>query len=311
MITRAVCPVLVGRETEISSLEDALLAACRGEGNVVVLAGDAGMGKTRLAAEVSRRARAIRATVMDGACSEAELSLPYLPFVEAIGKYLATGDVERLGEELGPARRVLAQVFPQLGPDPISQPLTTDGTQAKLRLFEAIVTLLEVVAAESGLLLVLEDLHWADTSTHELLDYLARRLKTNPILVLATYRHGELHRRHPLHPTIQGWLRSGLATIVELEPMTLEGVAGMVSAIFDEPTRDDTRDFFHARCEGNPFVLEELLKVALDRGDVYLTDAGWARRALVHAIRLPRGKCSRNMSTACGAAKVGPVQAAR
>jgi class 3 adenylate cyclase len=286
MITRAVCPILIGRETELSRLEDALLAACRGDGNVVVLAGDAGMGKSRLAAELARRARTIRATVMEGACSEAELSLPYLPFLEAIGKHLGSAEVDRIGEQLGPARRVLAQLFPQLGQDSPSQAAEPDGTQAKLRLYEAIVALLELVAAESGLFLVLEDLHWADASTHELLDYLARRVRANPILVLATYRRGEVHRHHPLHPTVQGWLRSGLAAMVELEPLPPDGVARMVSAIFDEPIRDDTRDFFHSRCEGNPFVLEELLKVALDRGDVYRTEAGWERRALAD-ISLP------------------------
>ena len=287
MITRAVCPVLVGREAEVSTLEDALLAACRGEGSVVVLTGDAGMGKTRLAAEVARRARTIRATVIEGACSEAELAMPYLPFLEGIGRYLAMADVERLGERLGPARRELAELFPQLGGVAVSQRPASDGTQAKLRFYEAIVALLELAADENGLLLVLEDLHWADASTHELLDYLARRVSANPILVLATYRRGEVHRRHALHPTIQGWLRSGLAAMVELEPLPPDGVARMVSAIFDEPVRDDTRDFFHSRSEGNPFVLEELLKVALDRGDVYRTEAGWARRALAD-IRLPK-----------------------
>ena len=85
MITRAVCPILVGREDELSALEDALLAACRGEGGVVVLAGDAGMGKSRLCAELARRAEKVGAAVMEGSCSEAELALPYLPLLEALG----------------------------------------------------------------------------------------------------------------------------------------------------------------------------------------------------------------------------------
>src|SRR5437588_1786270 len=158
MITRAVCPVVVGREAELTRLEDALLTACRGTGNVVVLAGEAGMGKTRLAAEVALRASSIRAIVMEGACSEAELSVPYLPFLEAMGNYLATVDIARFGDQLGPTRRELARLFPQLGERTVSTPLTSDGAQDKLRLYEAIVIALQVVAADSGLLLILEDL---------------------------------------------------------------------------------------------------------------------------------------------------------
>jgi class 3 adenylate cyclase/DNA-binding CsgD family transcriptional regulator len=142
------------------------------------------------------------------------------------------------------------------------------------------LALLRIPAEETGLLVVIEDLHWADASTRELLDYLTRRLRSARILVLGTYRRDELHRRHPLLPMIQGWRRANSVTVVDLEPLTPERVAEMVSAIFDEPTRDDTRDFLHARTEGNPFVLEEMLKAALDRGDIFRTESGWDRRAL-------------------------------
>src|SRR6202521_4833278 len=141
MITRAVCRILVGREEELSTLEDALLAACRGEGSVVVLAGDAGMGKSRLCAELTDRAERIGATVMQGSCSEADLALPYLPFLEAIGNQLAIGGVADLRLRLGVHVRELAKVFPQLAEDgpAASQTETPDG---RLRLFEAILALL-------------------------------------------------------------------------------------------------------------------------------------------------------------------------
>ena len=90
--------------------------------------------------------------------------------------------------------------------------------------------------------------------------------------MLATYRNDELNRRHPLRPLIQGWQRSGIAQIVDLQPLPPGGVARMVSAIFDNaPVEADLRDFLHERTEGNPFVLEELLKAALDQGDIFLT----------------------------------------
>jgi predicted ATPase/class 3 adenylate cyclase len=282
-VVRALSPVLVGRERELTELEDALLAAARGEGRVVLLAGDAGMGKTRLATELGQRARGMGIAVLSGGCSEAELSLPYLPFLEALGNYVGRADLPELREKLGPSAGELGNLFPRLERGLVD---LSDPTQAKLRLFEAMLHLLELVAGNKGLLLVLEDLHWADASTRELLDYVARRLLSSRVLVLGTYRRDEMHRKHPLLPTLQGWKRSGLAQTVELEPLGAEGVGQMVEAIFDDPARADTRDFLHGRSEGNPFVLEELLKEALDRGDIYRTDRGWQRKELSE-FRLP------------------------
>ena len=111
---RALCPVLVGREREVSLLEDALLAAHRGSGQVVVIAGEAGVGKTRLAMELQERARRAGTAVMVGTTSEAEVALPYLPFIEAIGNYLAGADLDRIKLQLGPATcRQLGQLLPQ------------------------------------------------------------------------------------------------------------------------------------------------------------------------------------------------------
>jgi predicted ATPase/class 3 adenylate cyclase len=286
VITRAVCRVLVGREEELSTLEDALLAACRGEGSVVVLSGDAGMGKSRLCAELAARAETIGATVMEGSCSEADLALPYLPFLEAVGNHLASGESSRLRSRLGVHGRELGKVFPELAGD---EPATgeTDTPDSRLRLFEAFLTLFGLASEERGLLLVVEDLQWADASTRELLDYLTRRIRNRRVLLLATYRRDEMHRKHPLLPTVQGWQRSRLAQLVELEPLPPEGVARMVSSIFEDThVGDEFRDFIHARSEGNPFVLEEMLKAAIDRGDIYRDDADWQRKPIAE-LRIP------------------------
>src|SRR5207302_8576262 len=132
-----------------------------------------------------------------GGCSEADLALPYLPFLEAIGNHLSRTNVGTLRERLGPAAGDLAQLFPQLGA-PAAAPADASG---KLRLFEAVVALLGAAARDRGLLLVVEDIHWADPATRELLDYLTRRLRAERVLLLATARSGELHRKHPLLPT--------------------------------------------------------------------------------------------------------------
>lgn len=283
---RALCPQLIGREQELGTLEDVLLAASRGDGSVALLTGEAGMGKTRLCGEVISRARRLGFTVLVGACSEAELTIPYLPFVEAIGNHLPTADVARLQEQLGPSAAELAQLFPRLSQGEAPNP-SSDAQNARLRLFEAIADLLRVIAEGTGLLLVLEDLHWADPSSRELLDFLARRLRYGRVMLLGTYRSDEMHRRHPLLPLVQGWRRTQLVESVELRQLTAPEVAAMMCAIFDlDRTTDEFRDLIHQRSEGNPFVVEEMLKLAIERGDVYRTQAGWERRDLAQ-LRLP------------------------
>ncbi len=219
---------------------------------MILLSGDAGVGKTRLATELQRRARAIGMPALWGGCSEADLSLPYLPFLEAIGNSLRTVDLEQLRRRLGPLSRDLAALFPQVDP---SGPPPADGSDlsqsSKLRLFEAVVTLLTTLAEEAGLLIVVEDLHRADASTRELLDYLARRLRGAGTMVLVTYRGEEIQPGQPLAQAIQGLQRAGRAALVELRSLPPEGVGGMVCAIFNlEAVRGETRDFLHARSEG-------------------------------------------------------------
>ena len=283
---RVLCETLVGRGDELFRLEDALLAAHRGEGRLIALGGEAGMGKTRLASELVRPARRLGWEVLWGACSEAELPLPYLPLVEAIGNYLAGRDVDRLAASLGSARRELAQLYPQLAGDEAIAPVG-DPAQAKLRLFEAVVALLAVPAREQGLLLIVEDIHWADAATRELLDHLARRLAGLRLLVLVTYRSDELDRRHPLAPVLQAWRRSSVAEVVTLLPLDEDQLAEMIAAILDESVvGHDFRHLMHVRTEGNPFVIEEMLREAIERGDVFRGEDGWHRRSL-DELRIP------------------------
>jgi class 3 adenylate cyclase len=284
-LSRVLCPTLVGRDAELSRLEDSLLSALRGDGGVVIVGGEAGTGKTRLVSALAERARRLGCATVSGACSEAELALPYLPFLEAIGNHLAGEDLGALRERLGSAADELAQLFPQMG-RPV--PSGGDAGQAKLRLFESILLLLRDAARARALLVILEDLQWADPATRELLDYATRRLRSTNVLVVATYRSDDLHRKHPLLPTIQGWRRSGQVDVIELAPLDAGSVADMVCAIFEESSvTDEFRDFLRDRSEGNPFVLEEMLRDALDRGDIFRTERGWDRKPLVE-MRIPR-----------------------
>ena len=263
---RALCPVLVGRQDELALLDDALRETISGHGRMAFLAGEPGSGKSRLSLELGTIADQVGATVLVGACPETDLALPYLPFVEAIGAYLVGVDKSWVSQ-LGDARDELAKLFPQIPAG--GRPDLDDPIRAKLRLFEAIGAVLDAIAETHGLLLVLEDLHWADTSSRELLEYLAGRLPRSRTMILATYRSDEVNRRHPLHSQIQAWVRNGKAEVIQLKPLRAAAVADMVKAIFDTPeVPPRLRDALLRRSEGNPFVLEEVLKEALDEGTI-------------------------------------------
>ena len=285
-LTRALCPILVGRDQEFLLLSEALSAAPPSPGRALLLVGEAGVGKSRLASELHRLAVAGRIPVMWGGCSEAEMGIPYLPFVHALGNFLETADHSRLRQRLGPSARELSQLFPTFEGSH-RKVENTDPDRARMRLFEAVVALLRVAADPNGLVLIIEDVHWADASTCELLDYVVRRLSPLRITLLVTYRDDHLRRGHMLRGQIQGWVRSSLATKIVLHPLPANAVAAMVGAILGKGSvTDELRDRLHARTEGNPFVLEEMLKNALDSGDIFRAEAGWQESSSA-AIHIP------------------------
>jgi DNA-binding CsgD family transcriptional regulator/tetratricopeptide (TPR) repeat protein len=252
MGVRRSSPVLVGREAELRALEAAV--AARAERPVVLLGGEAGVGKSRLVLELRARATAGGATVAVGSCVQLGADvLPYAPFVESLARL-----VEALGdgadELLGPARPDLATLLPDLESRPEK---SRDGGGSRGRMYEAVRGLLD--RAPEPLVLVLEDVHWADRSTLELLAYLARRLRHGRTLLLATYRTDELHRRHPLLPVLAELERGGRATRIELARLDRAGVARIVREIRGEAVPAALVEAIAGRSEGNPFLVEELL----------------------------------------------------
>lgn len=284
---QALCPTLIGREAQLSVLTEGLAAARRGIGHAFALGGEAGVGKTRVASALQEQATARGMATLWGGCTQADLSLPYLPFLEAVGNYLAAADMEVTNRRLGSLASDAARLFPQIPSQPLSI-ASMDPQQTKIRLFEATFALLNLAAADRGVLLVIEDVHWADSSTRELLDYLSRRLASVRIAILMTFRSDELHRRHPLQPLVGEWRRSKAVTLLQVDPFSADDVSSMVKAIFQVQTvGEEFRDFLHSRSEGNPFVVEELLKASLDRGDIFRTKKGWDRKSVAE-LQLPK-----------------------
>jgi predicted ATPase len=262
--TRLVSSVLVGRATELAAIDEARARAAAGEPAVVLLAGEAGIGKTRLAAEAAGHAEAAGSLVLRGACVElGGEGLPFAPIVDALRALVQSVGPERLDSLLGPSRADLARLLPQLDPVGQAQPLES-GTTA--RLFDSILGLVGRLAAEQPLVLLIEDLHWADRSTLDLLAFLVRALRDERVLVLLTYRSDELHRRHPLRPLLAELDRLRRVQRCELRRFDRTDVAAQLAGILGERPNETLVERVFARSDGNAFLVEEVLDLARDGG---------------------------------------------
>ncbi|MEU0589582.1 AAA family ATPase [Streptomyces sp. NPDC006132] len=251
----SVTPV-VGRDAELERLSGVLERARRGEARAVLLAGDAGVGKTRVLDEAGKRAAAAGMTVVAGHCVDlGDVGLPYLPFTEILGVLAAD---ERFSAALA-AHPVVERLL-GAGTDAVRD------VDARLRLFEGIAGLLADVAEVAPLLLVLEDLHWADQSSRDLLRFLlGRGVLRHRLAVFASYRADDLHRRHPLRPLLAELVRLPAVERLELRPLADSDVDRLVRALEQRPLPDATVRRIVERAEGNAFYAEELL-AATDTG---------------------------------------------
>ncbi|MEW2610053.1 AAA family ATPase [Streptomyces sp. NPDC047880] len=245
----SVTPV-VGRDAELTRLARVLEHARGGEARAVLIAGDAGVGKTRVLDEAGRQAAATGMTVLTGHCVDlGDVGLPYLPFTEVLGMLAAD---ERFSGALA-AHPVVERLLGS-GTDSVRD---VDG---RLRLFEGMAGLLADAAEVAPLLLVLEDLHWADQSSRDLLRFLlGRGVLRHRLAVFASYRADDLHRRHPLRPLLAELVRLPLVERLELRPLADPDVDRLVRALEPRPLPDATVRRIVERAEGNAFYAEELL----------------------------------------------------
>ena len=259
-------PVFVGRRDEIASLVALLQRAQGGEPGVAIVAGEAGVGKTRLVAELAGHAAGAGFTVLTGHCVELGAEgLPLAPLIDALRALARTTAPDELAEVLGPARRGLGRLLPELDPAGAAEP-AADGIQLS-QLLELVLGLLGRLSARRPLLLVLEDLHWADQSTRELVAFLVRSLRGVRVVLLATYRSDELSRRHPLRPLIASWERLRTVQHVELRRFDHAEVAAQLAAILAAEPAAGLVDLVFDRSGGNAYLVEELAGVVRGGGD--------------------------------------------
>jgi AAA ATPase domain len=262
MSERVSSPSFVGRAEELGLLAAALERAGAGAPGIVLIAGEAGVGKTRLVDEFAAQAAAEGTLVLAGGCIElGEGALPYAPIVEALRSLVRGLDLAVLRSLAGPAHGLLAGLLPELGDGQAEA--VPGGSQA--RLFEVLLGLLGRLGEQAPVVLVVEDLHWADRSTRDLLAFLVRNLHAERVLLVATYRSDELHRRHPMRPFLAELARGGRVQRVDLAPFGREELAALLAGITGVPPTAATVDDILARTEGNAFFAEELVAAAAER----------------------------------------------
>ena len=249
---------LVGRDGELTRLLGLLDDASNGRPSHALISGDAGVGKTRLVAELASRASDRGFLVLSGRCAELGDSIPYLPLADALREGTTTpgAATEPLVAALA-ARPVLGRLLPDR--DAVAQPGGEVSGLAQQQLFGAVLGLLAELAEGHPVLLILEDLHWADRSTRDLITFLSRVLHRERVAVVATYRTDDLHRRHPLRPVVAELLRLPSVASIELGPLGYADMADHLTALAGRPLDPAALHRMVARAEGNPYYAEELL----------------------------------------------------
>jgi tetratricopeptide (TPR) repeat protein len=271
---------LVGRNTELTEARELWQRAREGRGHAVLLSGEPGAGKTRLAREITIQAAVDGALVLWGGCYEYEAATPYLPFVEAFRRWVReeTND-DKLRESLGDAATQIAKLVPEiearLGPFPERQELAPH--EERLLFFDAVVHVFSNIARRQSLLFYADDLHWADRGTLWLLGHLLRQLRNERVLIVGAYRETELDRTHPLAKSLVDWNRERLTTRIALRRFNEEETGDQLGALLGEDVSGEFAVAVHRETEGNPFFVEEVLKALIEKGSVRRESGRWQR----------------------------------
>src|SRR6266487_2842482 len=287
--TSAVCPVLIGREASLASFERVFEQVKSGQGQTILVSGEAGIGKSRFVDEARARVGQEHAHFLQGHCFEQDRSLPFAPLLDLLRTLLLSGSRESSLRSLAPVAPELMKILPDLAlwlpevkPTPLLEP-----AQEQRRLFVALTHFLLGQAEQYPLVLSIEDLHWSDDASLEFLLYLVRHLRSRPLLLLLTYRGEEVY------PALAHFLamldRERAALECSLTTLTMDEVHAMLRAIFQlrRPVRRDFLEALYHLTEGNPFFVEEVVKSLLAVGDIFFTGSLWDRKPLAE-LHIPR-----------------------
>lgn len=280
----------VGREAELAVLVEALSRARAGEGQFVALAGEPGVGKTRLADELAAEARRLGMLTLEGHCYEMQGTPPYIPFVEALESIARSTPAASLREALGDGGPHVAKLMPalrQLFPD-ITEPIPVPPEQERRFLFNSVYDLFGRAARGRPVYMKLEDLHWADESTLLLLQHIAQRLPEAPILIVATYRQLDIDAQHPLSGMLEELIRRRLVHNLSLKRFPSSGVEAMLQAMSGQSPPRHLVDAIYAETDGNAFFIEEVFKYLAEDGRLFDSSARWRSDLAIEDLDVPQ-----------------------
>jgi len=278
---------IVGRQRELTLVMNHYEAAKGGRAHVVLLTGEPGIGKTRLLDEVDQWIAQDGAVVLRGSASEAEGMPPFLPFLEALGRYTQVTPQDRLRTQVAAVPQMLTSLLPELAAYlhdlRASPPLPPE--QTRFRLYEAIGTFLEAISTPHALVLALDDLHWADTASLDLLCYLTHHQSSAHLLILGAYRESEVDRNPALTHTLTELSRQRVLTTVVVSPLSATEIGMLAIGRYGGSLSPGVSELLHAQSEGNPFFAEELLDSWIESGVLNQDHQQWVAIApLAHAL---------------------------
>ena len=278
----------VGRERELAALVERLAEAARGEGGVVFISGEPGIGKSRLLREIASRARAGGWLVLSGRAYDIDGMPPYLPFVEILGEHLRHSSDESLVALLSGAPE-LCLLLPELRTlAPGLRQAPSPGPEGdRFRLFEAVSEVLINLARQTesnGLLVLIDDLQWADRTSALLLQHLARKLGSVRLLVAAGYRTTEVDPAHHLHGVLADLAREHLCEQILLPPLDEKDAFALIHNLAGPSTGHAFASNLHRETGGNPFCMEEVVRDLIERGSD-LSDASNAGQNIPAGVR--------------------------
>lgn len=297
----------MGRIEEFRRLKELAEFAKEASGSLVLIAGEAGIGKTRLAEEIAKEAKRLGLLVLVGHCLEMEGAPPFLPIIEAIEHAARIVGPEALREALGDNAPEVAKLLPDLRqrfPD-IPDPVTLPPEQERRYLQHGVCELIERAAKVQPMLLIFENLHWADESSLLLLHHLAQRLHETAVLAVGTYRHTEVKPRSPFAAALPNLLRQRLAGEFVLTRFTEEGVAGLLEGRAGKQPPPKLVSLIYSETEGNPFFVESLFHHLHETGKLLDNDGRFKSDIHISDTEVPRGvrllisQRIQNVSEAC------------
>jgi class 3 adenylate cyclase len=297
--------VFVGREKEVGRLHAALDDALGGRGRLVMLVGEPGIGKTRTAQELVTYARLRGARVLIGRAYEGEGAPAYWPWVQVARTYMQDRPREELAADMGPGAMDIAQVIDEVrGVIPeggFGEPAAaTDSEQARFRFFDSVTTFLRNASRREPLVIVLDDLHWADAPSLLLLEFMARELGGSRLLVVGTYRDVELNRRHPLSGVLAELARESLVERVLLRGLAQQDVARFIEMTASMRPPERLVRTVHEETEGNPFFVSEVVSLLASEGHLESgADISAVLRTIPQGVREVVGRRLDRLSADC------------